>query len=61
MNFVIYDPETGVILQTKQASAEAMAADPRPWLQVEKFQFDYDVTHRVIDGQLVPIEGATHG
>ena len=54
---VIYDPEDGRIIQTKSASPIAMAQDSRPWIEVEEHRLDYDVTHMVIDGQLVEREG----
>lgn len=52
---VIYDPADGRIIQTKSASAEVMAKDPRPWIEVTEHRIDYDVTHRVENGVLVEI------
>lgn len=51
---VFYDPDTGQILATTQAPRAALEADPRAWLAVDTFQMDYDRTHQVIDGTLVP-------
>lgn len=58
---VFYDPADGRILQTATAAQAALDADPRPWVEVPEFRFDYDVTHRVEAGALVAIEGADHG
>lgn len=53
---VFYDPADGRILQTSTASRAALDADPRAWIAVPTFAFDYDTTHRVVDGALVAIE-----
>ena len=62
MRAVIYDPVTGAILQMMEgseaniaASAAAMAAAWLP-LAADDGRIDLDTTHRVIDGQLEPIE-----
>ncbi|MFD1103725.1 hypothetical protein [Sphingobium olei] len=52
---VIYDPETGAILQTYSGRRENLEAMGVAWLEVEEYRFDYDSTHRVVDGQLEPI------
>ena len=62
MRAVIYDPVTGAILQMMEgseaniaASAAAMAAAWLP-LAIDDLRDDLDATHRVVDGQLEPIE-----
>lgn len=52
---VIYDLETGVILQTFAGFRDALEASGRAYVEVEEFRFDYDATHRVVDGKLEPI------
>jgi hypothetical protein len=52
---VIYDAATGVILQTYTGSLEGLDDSGVAWIAVEEYRFDYDSTHRVVDGQLVPI------
>lgn len=55
MIVVFYDPATGRILNTAQGAPSIIAADPRPFIEVEEVRDDYDVTHHVINGTLVPI------
>lgn len=52
---VIYDPATGQIIQSVQGSRASIEADPRPHLEVAVNRDDYDATHSVVDGRLVPI------
>jgi len=55
---VIYDPADGRIVQTVQGAPATIAADPRPHIVVTAWAADYDVTHRVVGGAVVAIEGA---
>jgi hypothetical protein len=51
-----YDPATGVILQTSSGDEASLADDPRPFVQLEKrAPIGFDMTHRVVDGAVVPI------
>lgn len=52
---VIYDPETGAILQTYTGARESLELSGRSWVEVNEYRFDYDVTHHIVGGQLVPI------
>lgn len=53
---VFYKKETGVILGTVQGLESNIQRDGRDYLEVPSFKHDYDVTHKVVDGQLVQIE-----
>jgi hypothetical protein len=55
MNVVFYAAESGTILNTASGAQEIIEADGRPYVEVEEVRDDYDVTHRVVDGQLVAI------
>lgn len=53
---VFYDPVDGRIIscaQTPQASADL---NRYPYIQVPEYRMDYDSTHKVVNGELVPLD-----
>ncbi len=52
---VFYDLATGAIIQCTVAPLAWIEADGRPWVEVPKYRMDWDATHRVEAGQVVPI------
>lgn len=56
MNVAYYDPATGAILQCSSGDRESLEADARPFVELAKRPpVGFDVTHRVVDGAIVPI------
>jgi hypothetical protein len=55
LTVVFYDPATGTILSCAQISARNAEASETPFLVVDEFHTDYDVTHRVEGGRLVEV------
>lgn len=49
---VIYDRETGVIIQTMQATEETIATQGA-YLPVSEWKMDYDVHYKIENGKLV--------
>ncbi|HEX7820630.1 MAG TPA: hypothetical protein VF463_08420 [Sphingobium sp.] len=52
---VIYDPDSGRIIQTVQGPSSAILGLAMPFVEVSVNRDDYDVTHRVEDGQIVEV------
>jgi hypothetical protein len=55
---VVYDKETGKISQTVQMLEENIKKLGQAYLEVPEFHYNYDSTHKVVDGKLVPITPA---
>lgn len=50
------DPTSGRIIQTCQGTDQSILSETRPWVEVAVYRMDYDRTHKVVAGQLVPID-----
>ncbi|WP_179045696.1 hypothetical protein [Sphingobium lactosutens] len=50
---VFYEPATGIITECAAGPKAWMDADGRPYLEVPHFRPDWDITHRVVGGELV--------
>lgn len=61
MTVVFYDPATGRIAQCDTSPRAWIEASGRAWVEVTEARPDWDVTHRVVDGVVVPIEEDDHG
>ena len=55
MKAVFYDPNDGRIVSSVQASKLNIEAHHQPYVEVADLRDDYDVTHRVQDGKVVPL------
>lgn len=55
LHVVFYDPATGRIIESLTAFPASILADGRDFIVVDEDRPDYDVTHRVEDGELVEI------
>jgi hypothetical protein len=50
------DPTSGRIIQTSCGTDGSILAESRPWVEVAVYRMDYDRTHKVLAGQVVPID-----
>ncbi|SER09355.1 hypothetical protein [Sphingobium sp. YR768] len=57
MIVIFYDAQDGRILECTSSPQAWIEADGRPFLEVPAFRPDWDVTHHVVDGAVVPIGG----
>jgi hypothetical protein len=56
MHVAYYDAATGAIVQTSSGDQASLEADPRPYIELKKrAPIGFDLTHRVVDGAIVPI------
>ncbi len=58
---VFYEPATpgatsGRIIATISATRDTIAGDGRPFVIVDHYSWDYDATHKVVEGAVVPME-----
>lgn len=58
---VLYDPNTGMILQSMRGLEKHIANSSPHYLVVPDYRSDWDVTHRVYDGILVPASSVSQG
>ena len=48
-----YDQDTGDITEITQAPRASLVADRRAYVELPQFRRDWDVTHKVVNSQLV--------
>lgn len=63
-NAVFFEPtwpgsQTGKIVASISAPIETIEADGRAFIEVDEYRWDYDATHMVKNGALVPLDGET--
>ena len=59
-NAVFYEPtsprsRTGRIVAVVSAPIETIKADGRAFVEVDEYHWDYDATHKVVNGKLAPL------
>lgn len=55
MVVVFFTPSDGRIIQCDTGPDFEIKADGRPFVEVDEYRGNWDVTHRVVNGALVPI------
>ncbi len=55
MTVVFFDPADGRIIESRAIDPRVLALMTGSWIAVPEYRPDYDQTHRVVGGQLVPI------
>lgn len=55
MIVLFYDRDSGAVTECAVGPAASMQADGRPFVEVSQYRPNWDATHRVVDGRVVPI------